>query len=102
MFDKIILEYILQYMNTTILFKTDKKLKEKTARTARKMGLPVSTVLNELMRGFVKRQAITFKTFEEVEDEIWLEKAIKADKTGKYLGPKESEAFLKRLANAKD
>lgn len=95
--DKTILGYILRYMTTTILFKTDKKLKEQTARTAKKMGLPVSTVLNELMRGFVKRQAITFKTFEEVEDEIWLEKILKAEKNSKYLGPKESKAFLEKI-----
>ena len=100
--DNTILGYILWYMNTTVLFKTDKKLKEKAQKTAAKMGLPFSTVLNELVRGFVKRQQITFKTFDDVEDEIWLEKAMKAEKTGKYLGAKKSEAFLKRLANAKN
>ena len=84
-------------MTTTILFKTDEKLKEKAQKTAAKMGLPFSTVLNHFMREFVKKQSITFKTFEEVEDEIWLEKAMKAHKKGDYLGPKESERFLKKI-----
>ena len=84
-------------MNTTVLFKTDKKLKEKAQKTAAKMGLPFSTVLNELMREFIKRQQITFKTFEDVEDEIWLEKILRAEKNGKYLSPKKSMAFLEKM-----
>ena len=84
-------------MNTTVLFKTDKKLKEKAQKTAAKMGLPFSVVLNELMREFVKNQQITFKTFEDVEDEIWLEKATKADRTAKYLSSEKSMAFLRKI-----
>jgi len=38
--------------------------------------------------------------FEEVEDQIWLERAIKAEKTGKYLGVKKSAEFLKSIRDA--
>lgn len=37
------------------------------------------------------------KRFEEVEDQIWGEKVLKAEKTGRYLSVKESEAFLKKM-----
>lgn len=95
--DSLIPEYILWYMKTTIMFKTDKKLKEAAQRTAKKMGIPFSAMLNESMREFVNKQQITFRTFEDVEDEIWLGKTLKAEKAGHYLGPKESEKFLEKL-----
>lgn len=47
---------------TTVLFKTDKKLKAKAQATAKKMGIPFSTVLNELIREFIERKEITFST----------------------------------------
>lgn len=34
--------------------------------------------------------------FEEMEDKIWGERAVKAEKEG-YLNPEESEAFLERM-----
>ena len=49
-------------MQTTILFKTDKKLKLAAMRTAKKMGIPFSAVLNEMMQRFVDQQEITFTT----------------------------------------
>lgn len=38
--------------------------------------------------------------FEEVEDQIWGERALKAEREGKWLGPKKSQEFLKRMLNA--
>ncbi len=35
--------------------------------------------------------------FEEVEDQIWLEKTLKVMKTPRFLGPKKSEKFMNRL-----
>ncbi|MDP2655503.1 MAG: hypothetical protein Q8P17_03140 [bacterium] len=49
-------------MQTTILFKTDKKLKEAAQKTAKTMGIPFSAVLNRLMSDFVKKQEISFST----------------------------------------
>lgn len=49
-------------MQTTIIFKTDKKLKEAAQKTAQKMGIPFSAVLNEYMREFVEKKQITFST----------------------------------------
>jgi len=83
-------------MQTTVIFKTDKKLKEAAQKTAKKLGIPFSAVLNESMREFVKKQQITFKTFEDVEDQMWGEKALKAEKEG-YLSAQESNRFVERL-----
>lgn len=81
-------------MQTTVIFKTDKKLKEAAQKTAKQLGVPFSAVLNESMREFVKHKEITFRM---AEDALWLERAKKAEQTGKYLGTKRSEMLLKRL-----
>ncbi|MDO8552356.1 MAG: hypothetical protein Q7S01_02365 [bacterium] len=47
---------------TTVMFKTDKKLKEAAQKTAKLMGIPFSAALNRLMRDFVAKQEITFST----------------------------------------
>lgn len=47
---------------TTVLFKTDKKLKAQAQATAKKMGIPFSAAMNRLMQEFVERQTITFDT----------------------------------------
>ncbi len=58
--DDVILGYILQYMQTTVIFKTDKKLKEEVQRMAKRVGIPFSALLNGCMRDFVERQEVTF------------------------------------------
>ncbi len=47
-------------MQTTVVFKTDKKLKLAAQKTAKAMGIPFSAVLNEYLRKFVAKQEITF------------------------------------------
>ena len=47
-------------MQTTVLFKTDRKLKEAAQKTAHNMGVPFSAVLNAFMREFVRSNTITF------------------------------------------
>ena len=49
-------------MQTTIMFKTDKKLKEAAQKTARNMGIPFSAVMNQYMRDFVEKTNVTFST----------------------------------------
>jgi antitoxin component of RelBE/YafQ-DinJ toxin-antitoxin module len=46
-------------MQTTVIFKTDKKLKEAAQRTAKKIGIPFSAVLNGYMKQFIEEQEIT-------------------------------------------
>lgn len=63
-------------MKTTVMFKTDKKLKEAAQKTAARMGIPFSAALNRLMQEFVARQAITFST-EEYNPTPYLKRILK-------------------------
>jgi addiction module RelB/DinJ family antitoxin len=47
-------------MKTTIMFKTDKKLKEAAQQAAKKMGIPFSIAMNQMMRQLVKHPQLTF------------------------------------------
>lgn len=47
-------------MQTTIMFKTDKKLKDAAQKTAKTMGIPFSAVMNQYMRDFVEKKNMTF------------------------------------------
>ena len=86
--DTTILKYILQFMQTTVIFKADKKLKEAAQKTAKKMGIPFSAVMNRLMNEFVDRQHISFST-ESYEPTPYLkrilEKGEKDLKAGKNI-----------------
>jgi addiction module RelB/DinJ family antitoxin len=47
-------------MQTTVIFKTDKKLKVAAQATAKRMGVPFSAVLNGFMKDFVEKQEMSF------------------------------------------
>ena len=47
-------------MQTTIMFKTDKKLKDAAQKTAKTMGIPLSAVLNQGLRDFVANRIALF------------------------------------------
>lgn len=49
-------------MQTTVIFKTDKKRKEAAQKLAKKMGIPFSAVMTRLMNEFVEREEVTFST----------------------------------------
>lgn len=42
------------------MFKTDKKLKEAAQKAAKKMGIPFSTAMNQMMRQLVLNPELTF------------------------------------------
>ena len=44
---------------TTVLFKTDKKLKAQVQLAAKRMGVPFSALLNNAMREIVEKQEVT-------------------------------------------
>ena len=46
-------------MHTTITVKTEKKLHRDAKKTAQKLGIPLTTVINALLKDFVREQAIT-------------------------------------------
>ena len=70
------------------MFKTDKKLKEASQRMAKKMGIPFSAVMNQVLKEIVDREQITFST-EEYNPTPYLRRILdqgeKDLKTGKNI-----------------
>ncbi|MDO8594733.1 MAG: hypothetical protein Q7R93_04455 [bacterium] len=46
-------------MNTTLTIKTEKKLRNDAKRTADELGVPLTTVINALLRQFVREKELT-------------------------------------------
>ncbi len=47
-------------MKTTLTIKTDKELRDKAKKTAKELGVPLSTVMNAMLKQFVREKQITF------------------------------------------
>jgi antitoxin component of RelBE/YafQ-DinJ toxin-antitoxin module len=56
-------------MNTTITFKTPKKLRDAAKKTAKSLGIPLSTYLNAMMAQLVREQTVTLATYPQVRPE---------------------------------
>jgi addiction module RelB/DinJ family antitoxin len=77
-------------MKTIINIKADRDIKEKASRTAKQMGLPLSTVVNAFLRQFIDERKITFSI--PLKPSKKLEKVLRATdkniKEGKnIIGP---------------
>jgi len=48
-------------MNTTLTIKTPKKLRDDAKKTAREIGVPLTTVMNTMMRQFVHDRRIVLE-----------------------------------------
>lgn len=89
-------------MQTTVMFKTDKKLKEAAQKMAKKMGIPFSAVMNQVLKEIVNREQITFSA-QEYEPTPYLKRLLiqgeKDLKTGKNIKTFNSleEAFAEWL-----
>lgn len=84
-------------MNTQVIFKIDKKLKEKAMKKARAEGIPFSSVLTLATRSFVEGgltiEAVSRPVLNDKTRKV-LDRALKDIKEGKNLSP--------RFTNAKD
>lgn len=79
-------------MNTTAIYiKIDPQVKAKAQKTAEKMGLSLTSVINRYLKHFIAAETITFNTKDEEPSE-YLKSAIKqAEKD--YKAGKASPAF---------
>lgn len=88
-------------MNTTMLIKTDKVLKQKAQKLAKEMGLPLSTLVNNYFKSFIIERQVTFNApIPNKKTVRAIEQARKEFQTGKTPGPfnaKEAIAYLKSL-----
>ena len=88
-------------MDTTMLIKTNKVLKQKAQKLAKEMGLPLGTLVNNYLRNFIiDRQAIFNAPIPNKKTAAAIDVARKEYKAGKTPGPfnaKEAIAYLKSL-----
>ena len=77
-------------MQTTVIFKTDKKLKEAAQKTAKRLGIPFSAVMNGYMKQFVEKQEITFSN-KPLKPTPYLKKIL--EETDKELAEGKVERF---------
>lgn len=77
-------------MDTTLLIKTKKTLKEDAQKVSVELGVSLSTIMNAFLKQLVRDKEITFST-REYRMTPYLEKVIKASraeyKSGKTAGP---------------
>ena len=87
--------------HTQILIKTDKKLKTDAQKVAKKIGVPLSTVINSFLKQFVRDEEVTFSGKEYKMTpylEALIEEAEEDYKKGNYSGPFETiEDFIDHL-----
>lgn len=76
-------------MKTTIILKADKDVKDYAQKTAKGLGLPLSTVINAYLKEFIREQKVTFSMEPELRPEIerMLKKASADFKKGKNISP---------------
>ncbi|MBI4262023.1 hypothetical protein HY624_00680 [Candidatus Uhrbacteria bacterium] len=48
-------------MNTTVTFKTQKKLRDDAKKTAQTLGVPLTTVMNAMLRQFVRDRRLVLE-----------------------------------------
>ena len=92
-------------MNTQVIFKMDKKLKEKAMKKARAEGIPFSAVLTLATKSFVEGglaiEAVQRQVLNDKTRKI-LDSALKNIRLGKNLSPqftnmKDMDAYLNAL-----
>lgn len=62
-------------MKTVINIKADRDMKIKAQKTAKRMGLPLSSVLNAFLYQFVAEQEVTFSV--PLKPSKWLQKILR-------------------------
>lgn len=73
-------------MNTTLTIKLSKKLRDDAKRTAKKLGIPLTTVTTALLRQFVVDQKIVLSAKRPKPDLLQAMKDLRAGKGERYYG----------------
>ena len=50
-------------MNTTLTIKTNKQLRDEAKKTALELGVPLTTIMNAMLKQFVREQAVVLTTY---------------------------------------
>ncbi len=88
-------------MNTaSILIKTDPQIKTKAQKTAEKMGLSLTSVINHYLKHFINTETITFSIRDEIPSQYLInalkesEADVKAGRVTSFKSGKEALAYL--------
>lgn len=91
-------------MNTvSILIKTDQKVKEEAQKTAEKMGISLTSVINRYLKHFIQTKSITFSADEEVPSQYMIDSLKESEedyKAGRFIAfenPGEELAYLDKI-----
>lgn len=91
-------------MITTLLVKTDKKLKQEAQKLAKGMGIPLSAVINESLRTFVVSKQASFRAslMPNAKTSKSLRRILRDADEGKNMSPvfhsgMEMDKYLARL-----
>lgn len=87
-------------MNTTLTIKTEKRLWGDAQRTARELGIPLTTVVNALLRQFVRERILTLSVEPKPTAEkmaLWESISKEADKGKSIKTFSNVEGLLKDL-----
>ena len=76
-------------MKTQLIIKTDKEVKVQAQKTAKELGLPLSTLVNAYLKQFIATKEAHFYVQEELRPEAkrWLDRLMKEAREGKNLSP---------------
>jgi addiction module RelB/DinJ family antitoxin len=91
-------------MNTTsILIKTDPKIKKAAQKTAEEMGISLTSVINSYLKYFIQTKSITFTINDDVPSQYMIDSLKQSEedfKTGGYISFKNSDdefAYLDKM-----
>ena len=76
-------------MKTQLIIKTDKEVKVQAQKTAKELGLPLSTLVNAYLKQFIATKEAHFYVQEELRPEAKrrLDRLMKEAREGKNLSP---------------
>lgn len=76
-------------MKTQLIVKTDKEVKIRAQKTAKELGLPLSTLINAYLKQFIVTKEAHFSIQEELKPEAKrrLDRLMKEVREGKNLSP---------------
>lgn len=88
-------------MDTTMLIKTNKVLKQKAQKLAKEMGLPLGTLVNNYLRNFIiDRQAVFNAPIPNKKTQAAILASRKELKSGKTAGPFNSVDEMMKSLNS--
>lgn len=87
-------------MDSTILIKIDKNLKDEARKVSSELGLPLSTVINAFLRQFVRDKEVTFAAH-QYRPTPYLERVLteaqREFEHGEYSGPFTEKTLITHL-----